>query len=39
VRGIKAALSPQEKKSSKLPKGYEVRETVVLVQRVIRRVN
>lgn len=39
VRGIKDALSPQDKKSSKLPKGYEVRETVVLVHRVIRRVH
>ena len=39
VQGIKDMLSPQDKKPGRPPKGYEVRETIVLVQRVTRRVN
>ena len=39
VQSIKDMLSPQDKKPTRPPKGYEVRETIVLVQRVTRRVN
>ncbi len=34
---VRELLTPAEKKSIKLPKGYEVHETVVYMSRVIRR--
>lgn len=37
LSGLKDVMFPQDAKQNKLPKGYEIRETVVLVQRVIRR--
>ncbi len=37
VIGVKDLLFPQQEKAVKLPKGYEVHETVVYMQRVIRR--
>ncbi|GHO67862.1 hypothetical protein KSD_05820 [Ktedonobacter sp. SOSP1-85] len=37
VKNIKDVLMPQNEKTTKLPKGYEVQETVVYMQRVIRR--
>lgn len=35
--GVKDLLFPQQQKAVKLPKGYEVHETVIYMQRVIRR--
>ena len=35
--GMKDILFPQQSKQTKLPKGYEVQETIVCVRRVIRR--
>lgn len=37
VKDIKDVLMPQKEKGTKLPKGYEIQETVVYMQRVIRR--
>ncbi len=37
VGDIKDLLFPQQEKSLKLPRGYEVHETVVYMRRVIRR--
>jgi hypothetical protein len=37
VAGIKDMLFSRQQKPVKLPKGYEVHETVVYMQRVIRR--
>ena len=37
VGDIKDLLLPQQEKSLKLPRGYEVHETVVYMRRVIRR--
>ncbi len=39
MTGIKDILFPQNNKAVKLPRGYEIQETVVSVRRVIRRVN
>lgn len=39
VKNIKDVLMPQNEKGIKLPKGYEVQETIVYMQRVIRRGN
>lgn len=37
MESIKEVLTPQHGKSSRLPKGYEVQETVVYMRRVMRR--
>ena len=37
VNGLRDLLTPQESKPAKLPKGYEIQETVVYLRRVIRR--
>ena len=37
LSGLKEILQPQHEKPLKLPKGYEVHETVVYMRRVIRR--
>jgi hypothetical protein len=37
VAGVKDLLFPQQQKPVKLPRGYEVHETVIYMQRVIRR--
>lgn len=37
IDGLKDLLAPQENKPMKLPKGYEIHETVVYLRRVIRR--
>jgi hypothetical protein len=37
LSGLREILQPQQEKSLKLPKGYEVHETVVYMRRVIRR--
>ncbi|GER91501.1 hypothetical protein KDW_56630 [Dictyobacter vulcani] len=34
---MKDLAFPQQKKTTKLPKGYEIEETVVAVRRIIRR--
>jgi hypothetical protein len=39
LTGMKDILFPQSSKSTKLPKGYEMQETVMVVRRVVRRVN
>lgn len=36
---IRELFSPDETKSSKLPKGHEIHETVIYMSRVIRRQN
>lgn len=35
--GLQNVLKPQSDKAVKLPKGYEIQETVVYIRRVIRR--
>ncbi len=37
LSSVRDILQPQNEKSLKLPKGYEVHETVVYMRRVIRR--
>jgi hypothetical protein len=37
LSGVRDILKPQTARSLKLPRGYEVQETVVYMQRVIRR--
>jgi hypothetical protein len=37
VDGLKDILRPEGDKPVKLPKGYEIHETVVYLRRVIRR--
>jgi hypothetical protein len=37
LSGLKDILFPQNHRPSKLPKGYEIHETVICVRRVIRR--
>src|SRR5262249_33286661 len=37
LSGLREILQPQQEKPLKLPKGYEVQETVVYMRRVIRR--
>jgi hypothetical protein len=37
IEGLKDILAPQENKPMKLPRGYEIQETVVYLRRVIRR--
>ena len=37
LHGIKDILMPQNNKPVKLPKGYQIEETVVYMRRVIRR--
>lgn len=37
LSGLKDILLPQNNKLSKLPKGYEIHETVICMRRVIRR--
>ncbi len=37
LRGLQDVFMPQNNKSTKLPKGYEIHETVVYLRRVIRR--
>lgn len=37
LSGLQDVLIPQNTKPSKLPKGYEIHETVVYLRRVIRR--
>jgi hypothetical protein len=37
LTGIKDILLPEPAKTTKLPKGYEVHETVIYMRRVIRR--
>src|SRR5438270_6065792 len=37
LNGLQDILIPQNNKPSKLPKGYEIHETVVYLRRVIRR--
>ncbi len=37
LSGVKDLLFPQNEKSLKLPRGYEIHETVVYMSRVIRR--
>ena len=37
LSGLREVLQPQQEKPLKLPKGYEVQETVVYMRRVIRR--
>ena len=39
LSGLQDVLVPQNNKPSKLPKGYEIHETVVYMRRVIRREN
>lgn len=39
LKTIKDVFQPKQEKTPKLPKGYEVRETVVYMERVIRRVD
>jgi hypothetical protein len=39
LKTIKDVFQPGQEKTPKLPKGYEVHETVVYMQRVIRRVD
>jgi hypothetical protein len=39
LSGLQDVLIPQNNKPSKLPKGYEIHETVVYMRRVIRREN
>src|SRR5579862_462423 len=36
---IKDVIQPKKEKTTRVPKGYEVHETVVYMQRVIRRVD
>lgn len=37
VNGLRDLLTPQESRPVKLPRGYEIQETVVYLRRVIRR--
>lgn len=37
LTGLKDILMPEPAKTTKLPKGYEVHETVIYMRRVIRR--
>jgi hypothetical protein len=37
LTGLKDILMPQHNKPLKMPKGYEVQETMVYMRRVIRR--
>lgn len=37
LSGLQDVLKPQGEKPNKLPKGYEMQETVVYIRRVIRR--
>ncbi len=39
LTGMKDILFPQNNKPTRLPKGYEMQETVMVVRRVVRRVN
>ncbi|GAC1369355.1 MAG: hypothetical protein NVS2B12_24310 [Ktedonobacteraceae bacterium] len=39
LAGVKDILFPQNGKQAKLPKGYEMQETIMVVRRVVRRVN
>lgn len=39
LTGIKDILFPQNNKLKKMPKGYEMQETIMVVRRVVRRVN
>src|SRR5574340_325322 len=35
--GVKEMFSPQQTRTAKLPKGYEIHETAIYISRVIRR--
>jgi hypothetical protein len=37
LNGLQEILMPQNNKPAKLPKGYEIHETVIYLRRVIRR--
>src|SRR5258708_28537446 len=39
LKTLKDVFQPKQEKTPKLPKGYEVHETVVYMQRIIRRVD
>lgn len=39
LTGIKDILFPQNNKMKRVPKGYEMQETVMVVRRVVRRVH
>jgi len=39
LAGMKDILFPQNSKATRLPKGYEMQETVMVVRRVVRRVH
>ncbi len=39
LTGIKDILFPQNNKLRKMPKGYEMQETIMVVRRIVRRVD
>lgn len=39
LTGIKDILFPENNKLKKVPRGYEMQETIMVVRRVVRRVN